>query len=482
MFRPAFFAITLLGFAGFCHAASPLPKGLVRIVATSQEPNYLQPWSGGTVSGASGSGFVIEGNRILTNAHVVSNSRFLTVSKEGDPAKYLARVLHVAHDCDLALLTVDDPKFFKGTTALPFGGIPAIESTVSVYGYPIGGDRLSVTRGVVSRIDFQPYSHSGVDAHLTIQIDAAINPGNSGGPVLQDGKVVGVAFQGYSGDVAQNVGYMIPTPVVARFLEDVKDGSYDKYMDIAVSYHALNNPAMRKALGIPDNDLGVFVGEVYAGGASDGFLKAGDVILSIDGLPVSSDGTVPLDDDQVEMAEVVERKFKGDSVAFDVVREGKPLSVKVPLDRAWPFAMQANAYDKKPRYLIYGGLVFQPLEANFINEHNPDDLRLRYHYDHFISQALHLKKPEIVVLSNVLADPVNAYAGEFTYGIVETVNEIPIKSLDDLAKAIDSGGDYVVIEFSGPGRPLVLKREAAEAATPQILSRYGIQKDRNLVP
>jgi len=262
----------------------------------------------------------------------------------------------------------------------------------------------------------------------------------------------------------------------------VKDGSYDKYMDIAVSYHALNNPAMRKALGIPDNDLGVFVGEVYAGGASDGFLKAGDVILSIDGLPVSSDGTVPLDDDQVEMAEVVERKFKGDSVAFDVVREGKPLSVKVPLDRAWPFAMQANAYDKKPRYLIYGGLVFQPLEANFINEHNPDDLRLRYHYDHFISQALHLKKPEIVVLSNVLADPVNAYAGEFTYGIVETVNEIPIKSLDDLAKAIDSGGDYVVIEFSGPGRPLVLKREAAEAATPQILSRYGIQKDRNLVP
>ncbi len=482
MFRTAIFAITFLGFAGFCHAASPIAKGLVRIVATSQEPNYLQPWSGGSVSGASGSGFVIEGNRILTNAHVVSNARFLTVSKEGDPAKYLARVLHVAHDCDLALLTVDDPKFFNGTTALEFGGIPAIESTVSVYGYPIGGDRLSVTRGVVSRIDFQPYSHSGVDAHLTVQIDAAINPGNSGGPVLQDGKVVGVAFQGYSGDVAQNVGYMIPTPVVARFLEDVKDGSYDKYMDIAVSYHSLHNPAMRKALGLPEEERGVFVGEVYAGGASDGFLKAGDVILSIDGLPVSSDGTVPLDGDQVEMAEVVERKFKGDSVTFDVVRGGTPLTVQVPLNRAWPFAMQASAYDKKPRYLIYGGLVFQPLEANFINEHNPDDLRLRYHYDHFISHGLHLKKPEVVVLSNVLDDPVNAYAGEFIYGIVETVNDIPIKSLDDLSKAIDSGGDFVVIETSGPGRPLVLQREAAEAAGPQILSRYGIPKDRNLVP
>ena len=163
----------------------------------------------------------------MTNAHVVSNARFLAVSKEGDPKPYPARVVHVAHDCDLALLTVDNPQFFNNTMSLDFGGIPVIESTVSVYGYPIGGDRLSVTRGVVSRIDFQTYSHSGVDSHLTIQIDAAINPGNSGGPVLQDGKVVGVAFQGYSGDVAQNVGYMIPTPVIRRFLKDVEDGRYD---------------------------------------------------------------------------------------------------------------------------------------------------------------------------------------------------------------------------------------------------------------
>ncbi len=434
------------------------------------------------MSGASGSGFVIEGNRILTNAHVVSNARFLTVSKEGDPGLYQARVLHVAHDCDLAMLTVDNPNFFKGTEALALGGIPAMESMVSVYGYPIGGDRLSVTRGVVSRIDFQPYSHSGVDSHLTIQIDAAINPGNSGGPVLQDGKIVGVAFQGYSGDVAQNVGYMIPTPVIERFLQDVKDGSYDRYMDIAVSYHPLHNPAMRGALGVKEENRGVLVGEVYKSGASDGYLRQGDVILSIDGLPVSSDGTVPMDGDQVEMAEVVERKFKGNKVAFDILREGKTMNVDVPLDSAWPFAMQANAYDKKPRFLIYGGLVFQPLDANFMDTHDPEDLRLRYHFDHFISQALHLKKPEIVVLSNVLADPVNAYASDFRYGIVEKVNDRTIRNLQDLAEAIDESGDYTVIEFAGPGRPLVLERKAAIEAGERILARYGISKDRNLTP
>src|SRR5262249_4689183 len=150
------------------------------------------------------------------------NTKFLTVEKEGDPRKYVAQVEHIAHDCDLALLKVDDPGFFKDTKPLPIGGLPELESTVTTFGYPVGGERLSVTRGVVSRIDFRTYSHSIVDSHLTIQIDAAINPGNSGGPVMQDGYVVGVAFQGYSGDVAQNVGYMIPTPVIQHFLDDIK--------------------------------------------------------------------------------------------------------------------------------------------------------------------------------------------------------------------------------------------------------------------
>ena len=111
----------------------------------------------------------------------------------------IAIVEHIAHDCDLALLKVDDPAFFKDTKPLPLGEIPELESSVTVIGYPIGGERISVTQGVVSRVDFRTYTHSVVDSHLTVQIDAAINPGNSGGPVVQAGKVVGIAFQGFSG-------------------------------------------------------------------------------------------------------------------------------------------------------------------------------------------------------------------------------------------------------------------------------------------
>jgi S1-C subfamily serine protease len=460
--------------------AARVADSLVRIQATSQDPNYRAPWSAGEVASGVGAGFIIAENRIMTNAHVVSNARFLAVSKEGDPKPYPARVIHIAHDCDLALLTVENPNFFKNTAALEFGGIPAIESTVSVYGYPIGGDRLSVTRGVVSRIDFQTYSHSGVDSHLTVQIDAAINPGNSGGPVLQEGKVVGVAFQGYSGDVAQNVGYMIPTPVIHRFVKDVEDGQYDRYMDLTVGYHPLHNQAMRRALGLTDGDSGVFVGSVYGGGVSEGHLQPGDVLLAIDGLPVASDGTVTLDGEPVEMAEVVERKFKGEKVDLKVLRAGKELIVTIPLTHPWPFSLQAQAYNEKPRFVVFGGLVFQPVDANFMSEHNPDDLRLHFYFDTFISRHIYREREEIVVLSNVLADPVNAYASEFRYEIVDKINGQKIRRIDDVAEVFKKPADYYVIDMLGKGRPLVLERKTVEEARDRISERYQVISHENL--
>src|SRR5690606_11822592 len=198
--------------------------------------------------------------------------------------------------------------------------VPKLESQVRVIGYPIGGQRLSVTRGVVSRIDFSAYSHSRADQHLIIQIDAAINPGNSGGPVIQDGKVAGVAFQGLR--QADNTGYIIPTPVVRRFLKDVEDGSYDHYVDLAISTFRLFNPAMRTALKLPDNGLGVLVTNVTPTGSCDGTLKAGDILVSIDGHPIDSAGQILLDGEKVDLNEVVERKFADDTVQLRFLSDG----------------------------------------------------------------------------------------------------------------------------------------------------------------
>lgn len=471
-------SVVLLLAAPVC-AAEP-SASMVRISTTSQQPDYTSPWSPGAISQGVGAGFVIAGKRIMTNAHVVGNATFITVLKEGDPNPWEARVIHVAHDCDLAIIAVYDESFFEGTQPLDFGGIPALESEVSVYGYPIGGDRLSVTRGIVSRIDFTVYSHSDVDSHLAIQIDAAINPGNSGGPVMQNGKVVGVAFQGFRGDVAQNVGYMIPTPVARRFLQDIEDGTYDRYMDIAATYFPLLNPAQRAALGLSDSDGGVLIGSVFDGGASDGKLRAGDVILSVDGRTVAADGKIELDGERVEMAEAFERKFKGDKTEIEFLRDGKKDKVVLELSRPWPFEMQAHAYDKRPRYVVVGGLVFQPLDLDFIDTRKDLKTRLQYFFKNFVSDHIYREHPEVIVMSDVLRDPVNTYARPFADNIVSKINGKEIRTLQDVSAAFGEEREFHVVELLGEGRPVVLESAALPEAEERIKQRYGVTQAQNL--
>lgn len=459
---------------------SEVRKSIARINNTAQEANYRTPWLPGGMSGGSGTGWVIAPDRLLTNAHVVSNARFLTVEKENDPKKYIATVEHIAHDCDLAILKVQDPAFFKGTIPLALGGIPELESTVTVFGYPIGGDRMSVTQGVVSRVDFRTYTHSVVDSHLSIQIDAAINPGNSGGPVMQGGKVVGVAFQGFSGDVAQNVGYMIPTPVIQHFLDDVKDGHYDRYMDLSIGIANTLNPSMRKALGLANDDRGVMVSSVQSAGVCAGKLLVGDVLLAIDGRAIDSDGMLDLDGERVLMSEIAERKFLGATVKFSVMRGKLPMEVTVKFDRAWPFTMLATQYDTQPPYVLFGGLLFQPLSRNLLATYQFTSDRINYFYDFFISKEIYREYPEIVVLSAILPDPLNTYLGEFQQGIVEEINGQKIRSLKEAAEALAKPAEFYVIHFIGYGRPLVLERKAVEAARERIKGRYNVLSEQNL--
>ena len=458
----------------------PVQKSLVRITATSVEPDYKAPWNSGGIQRGVGAGFVISGNRILTNAHVVSNSRYLTVEREGDPNKYPATVQFVAHDCDLALITVSAPDFFKNMLPLKFGGIPALESTVSAYGYPIGGERMSVTTGIVSRIDFQLYTHSSIDQHLAVQISAQINPGNSGGPVMQNAKVVGVAFQGYSGDVAQGVAYMIPTPVINRFLKDISDTHYDKYPDLGITYSKLQNPAQRRFLGLKDDDRGVLVSTVVMAGPSAGIIQPGDVLLGIDDHPIASDSNVELEGERAEFQEVVERKFNGDSVRLDVWRDKQPITVTIKLYTPWPYVVQAHRYDVRPRYVLYGGLLFQPLNLDLLEAYRPTDLRLRHFFEYFVVEQLYLQHPDVIVLTNILPDPINTYLAPYRGGIVDEINGKKVRTLDEVASALSETSERFVIRMIGDGPPLVLDRNKVESARERIKARYNVLKEQNL--
>lgn len=142
---------------------------------------------------------------------------------------------------------------------MEFGDLPALQDAVTVVGYPIGGDTISVTSGVVSRMEILSYVHGSTELlglqvvvleflscltskviylylvidiccslQIPMQIDAAINSGNSGGPAFSDkGKCVGIAFQSLKHEDVENIGYVIPTPVILHFIRDYeKNGAY----------------------------------------------------------------------------------------------------------------------------------------------------------------------------------------------------------------------------------------------------------------
>lgn len=460
---------------------------IVRVEVDTKQPNYRVPWNIGGMSSGNGTGFLVGPNKFLTNAHVVSNGRLIYIKKVNDPKPYKARVVHVAHDCDLAMIEVEsEDEFmtaFSGVEPLFIGEIPKLNTTVVAIGYPIGGERISVTRGVVSRIDFRTYSHSSIDNHLTIQVDAAINPGNSGGPVLQNNQVVGVAFQGYSGSVAQNTGYMIPVPVIERFLKDVEDGSYDFYVDLATSVLNILNPAQRRALGLPNDGIGVMVSDADAAGSAGGVLKTKDVLLSIDGHPIASDGFIEIEGERVDLNEIIERKYAGDTVDLEVWRNQEREEITIELKRFIPYLIQANQYDNQPNFVLFAGLQFQPMDRSVMGSHSITNLRTRYHFNYFSQDEIYKERPQVVILTEVLPDSSNTHLQPFVQQIVDTINGKKIRLLQDVYDALHSDvaeeghEEFHVIRLLGEGRPLVLKRDSAEEAHERIMSKYNVSID-----
>jgi hypothetical protein len=206
----------------------------------------------------------------------------------------------------------------------------------------------------------------------------------------------------------------------------------------------------------------------------------GDVLLEIDGHSIASDSFVELDGERVEMPEVVERKFKGDEVRFHIMRDRKEMDVTLNLTSPTAHLIQANAYDRKPRYVLFGGLLFQPLGRDFMDAWRVENLRVRYFYDFFVNDGLFKERPEVVILSTVLPDPINTYLADYRNGIVDEINGAKIRGLKDVSDAFAKRTDYHVIKLLGEGRPVVLAAKDVEAARGRIHERYRVFEDENL--
>jgi S1-C subfamily serine protease len=465
------------------YSAEP-EKSVIQITTFSQQPIFDAPWRFDSVRRSSGTGFVIKGKKIMTNAHVVSWARQILIRKYQDPRPYVARVTYNANDADLAILEPEDESFFEGMEALEIGDLPPVRSTVITYGYPAGGEQISYTRGVVSRIEIQSFTHIGNRAYVAAQTDAAINPGNSGGPVIQDDKVVGVAFQGIPG--LENTGFFIPTTLVKHVLKDIEDQKYDGFPQGGIRLVALQNAAYRRALKLPNNDIGARIDHIFDVPSSREVLKVDDVILKVGPYDVGSDGTIVYRGNRVFMGAAFSDIQSGESIPLKLWREGKELDVSLPLYTYLKDRTEGNQYTL-PRYFVYGGLVFVPLSRDYLRTigagwGEPSNAEIMYELFYRRHESPDTARTEPIVLASVLSHAVNANIGVRARALIDQINGIRIDKLEDVIRAfeLDTGKNEHLIQFHPDKTIEALDKKEADAANAEILKTYGVAKDRRL--
>jgi len=449
-------------------------QAIVKIYNVAKKPNYLSPWST-SMSSSSGSGSIIEGGYILTNAHVVANQAFLEVQRYGERKRYIAKVFAVSHQADLALLKVEDKAFSQGVIPLTFGTLPEVEQKIVVYGYPMGGATLSATIGVVSRVEHHTYAHSG-EVFLAVQVDAAVNPGNSGGPALSDGKIVGVVMQVIS--KSQNIGYLVPVSMVQHFIEDMKDGKYDGFADMGIGTQKLENPAMRRYYGLDDNISGKLVDKIVYNSSMKSVLKEGDILTAIDGHNIENDGTVAFRKHEfTDYNYYVDAHQIGEKITLDIIRDTKPMQVQGTLQNRADdvFLVKTTRYDEMPSYFIYGGYVFSPLTRNLIRSTNRNRLRMSC----LASKWQENEQDEVVVLLKVLASDISRGDNNFGMWAIDTVNGQTFKNFKEFYGLMqDVKEKYIVLEDKD-GVKVIIEKEEALAKQNELLKRYNIEYDRS---
>jgi S1-C subfamily serine protease len=460
-----------------------IENSVVKIFSTVRYPDPYKPWTKQSPEDFTGSGVVIEGKRILTNAHVVDYASQVQIQANQAGDKISATVEFIAQGIDLAVLKLDDESFFDTHPPLARAKtLPGIKDAVMAYGYPEGGNNLSITKGIVSRVEFAPYNFPVFG--LRIQVDAAINPGNSGGPAVVGDKMIGLTFSRLSD--ADNIGYIIPNEEIDLFLKDIADGHYDGKPMMYDDLQTLENPALRAFLKLPPGVHGMVVHKPYGNDAAYP-LKEWDVITKIGDKPVDDQGMVGLGDDlRVRFEYEIQHLDTHGTVPLTLVRAGKELKVKLPVSADYPRLIPGlnGAY---PSYFIFGPLVFSAATDEYLG----GLLRTKYGagiMSHFSAMANPLvtrmsDQPAfpgeglVVISSPFFPDKLAQGYSSPRAQVVKSVNGIPVKNLNHLVEILrDSKDEFITIACDARyGETMVFPRAQMLAATDEILTDNGVR-------
>jgi S1-C subfamily serine protease len=450
---------------------------VVKVLATMRQPDLNRPWTKHSPTEASGSGVVIEGKRILTNAHMVTYASQLFVEGNQSSDKLPARVEAVSPGMDLAVIRLEDESFFDKRAPIAHTlTLPEVKETVLVYGFPQGGSTLSITKGIVSRIEFTGYGEGTSGAR--VQIDAAINPGNSGGPALINGKMVGLIFSKLQ--AADNIGYIIPSEEIELFLKDAADGTYDGKPAMHETLQTLENDALRTFLRLDKKTQGMVVHSPNPGDPADP-LKPFDLISKIGDHEIDNTGMVKINDSlRMRFQYLIQKVAKNGKVPLTVVRQGKTMSIDLPVKSTYPMLID-SLKGKYPSYFIYGPLVFSPVSSEFASQFGRFSAMLALISSPLVTRRGDYPKFEgeqlVAVTTPMFPHKVGKGYDNALYKVVKEINGVPVKNIRHLVELLrDSKEKYTTISFDDKAsETIVFNHQEAQSATEDVLSDNGIR-------
>jgi serine protease Do len=382
---------------------------------------------------ALGSGVLVSSDGyILTNNHVIKNATSIKVMLS-DTRTFTGKVVGADPQTDVAVVKIAG----KDLPTAPLGDSSTLHvgDIVMAFGNPFGLN-FTVTRGAVSALN---RSEGGIeDIQNFIQTDAPINPGNSGGALVNvEGQVVGIntaIVSGQSGPGGEGgfigIGFAIPINMAKHVMEDlVKTGKVTRGY-LGAEIRTLDE-GLAHAFGVPDTS-GALIEDVTPGGPADkAGLKNGDVIRKYNGQAVTDSG---------QLIALVTDTNPGTVVTLDILRDGKPLAVKVTLgERPATLGVHANV-GKSPAQGTLRGITVQNLTP---------DLREQFGLS---------PDTQGVVISNL--DPMSpaAQVGLRQGDVIESINRQPVRSVADFERlAAQAKGDTLLrINRQGNGAFVVI--------------------------
>jgi len=477
--------LVLLGSSFLSRAADPAPGSVVRVSVTNQPYDFFQPWMKKQPFSRRALGTVLPGGKVLVTGELVANATFVEIEKPLSGEKTPATIECVDYEANLALLKPADENFLADFKALEFGE-GQVGDRADVLQLENTGELL-VTSANLATVEVGRYPLDDTSLLLyRFSMPLQYRDSSFTIPVVKNGRLLAM-LQRY--DNRSQTGDGIPAVIIAKFVKDAADGTYDGFPRAGLGFSSTRDPQLRRYIGLNATG-GVFITEMQKDGSAEkAGLQKGDVITSIAGKPIDQDGNYK---DTVHGKIALQHLVSGvhsvgEKLKVEYIRDGKPATATLELSRRPPDASVIPPYliDKAPRYYILGGLVMQELSRQYLREWGDikkAPQRLAY-YDRFQADLFEGKTKRVVFLSQVLPSPATVGYEQLSYLVITRINDTQIQSLDDVASAVNKPvNGFHKIEFDENPGVIYLDAAQVKELEPALMQNYGIRSMNRLTP